>query len=90
MPATGGAAANLLKAMMPGSLPELEAALDHAARFSESQTPASTYDAERLELLGAIAGYMRVSLTRLRQRRTGRLDGFEAGLSLLRHLAQIS
>jgi hypothetical protein len=82
------AAANIVNAMMLGSLPELKEELDRAARLTETKTPLSPYASERLELLDAITGQMRDSLGRLRRPDPADLPGLEANLWLLNHLAR--
>jgi hypothetical protein len=81
------AAANIMNAVLLGSLPKLEEELDRAALLCDSQASVSSYEAERMELLDAVACHMKNSLGRMRRLSSGPLDGAEASLRLLEHLA---
>ena len=85
---TADTARNIVNAMVLGSVPELERELRNATRFCGSIRSLSVYDAERTELLGAIAARMERSLRRFRARRSTQIDAAETDLYLLRHLAQ--
>jgi hypothetical protein len=89
-PESAVAAANIVKAMTLGSVPRLEEELDWASGLHNHGGNLSSYDAERVELLGAIADQMRNSLRRMRRLGEKRLAGAEANLRLLEHLAGYS
>ena len=86
MLATCLAASNIVNAMKLGDIPGLKGELDRASRLYESGQAPSSFEAERMELLDAIACQMGNSLCRMRQRRAGQLEGAEANLRLLEHL----
>ncbi len=80
-------AGQILAAMRDGDLARLETGLERAQALAASQHSPETNTFEQLDLLDAVAGQMRESITRFGQRATARLEGFDIPMSLLRHLA---
>jgi hypothetical protein len=81
---SAGAAKQLLSAVEAGNLARLAAELEHTPAPPAGLAAA---DAERWELLDAIAGDLRRTLRRMRLHALKELDGFEVNARLLRHLA---
>jgi hypothetical protein len=79
-----GAARRILAAMEAGNLAWLEAELDRPLCMP-ADLPSE--NAERWELLDAIAGAMRLTLCRMRRNTIAHFEGIEVNLRLLRHLA---
>ncbi len=81
---SAGAARRILAAVEAGNLAGLEAELDRPL-CAPANLPSE--NAERWELLDAIAGEMRLTLRRMRLRAIAHFEGVEVNVRLLRHLA---
>jgi hypothetical protein len=93
-------AGQILAAMRHGSLEELETGLDRAESLAANHPKTVVRAAEpyrgmrdnqveeQLELLGAVAGDLRHSISRYGRQLTPHLEGIEVHLQLLRHLAK--
>ena len=83
-------ARGILAAMKTKDLDRLEQELARASSLERCLEPATPpAEAERIELLGAVAGHLRESVGRLGRGSTSRLDGAEVDLALLKHLARL-
>ena len=83
-------AGQILKAFRKGSLAELETGLERAEHLAESAAPRRPFNEEfdeKLDLLEAVAGDMRHSISRYGRSITPHLEGIEVHVQLLRHLA---
>lgn len=80
-------AGRILAAMQNGDLADLETGLERAERLAANHPQPDPDAFEQLELLGAVAGQMRQSISRFGRQLTPHLEGVEVHLRLLRHLA---
>jgi hypothetical protein len=80
-------AGRILAAMQNGDLADLETGLVRAEQLAVNQPQVGGDVLEQLELLGAVAGQMRLSISRFGRQLTPNLEGLEVHLRLLRHLA---
>jgi hypothetical protein len=76
----------ILDAMNHGSLEELKTGLAQAERLA-THHPANQQTEEQFDLLGAVAGDMKHSITRYGRLLSPNIEGMEVHLQLLRHLA---
>jgi hypothetical protein len=93
-------AGQILAAVRRGSLEELEIGLERVESLAEGKLKAVVWPAEpcggltdnqveeQLELLDAVAGDLRYSISRYGHQLTAHLEGIEVHLQLLAHLAK--
>jgi hypothetical protein len=86
-PESAKLAESLLRTMERGDATTLAAELNRVEGIWRQQACFSSKNVEQLELLSAVAGDLRQSVTRLRNRRSQHLEGVQVHLYLLRHLA---
>jgi len=82
------AARAILSALEAADLPALEDALERSAELLPPVSPYPDLESERWELIQAIAETLRGAIRRVRRGLSGRLEGLEACLTLLAHLAR--
>ncbi len=81
-------ARRILNALRAADLPALDDALRRSAELLPPPAGLPAGEAERRELLAAVADQIRRSLSRMRRRVSRRLEGIEVLLALLLHLAR--
>jgi len=85
---SANAARRILRAFGAADLAMLEAELEKSAGLLPATASLPPDEAERQELLEAVAQAMRGALTHVHRRLGGRLHAGEVHLALLRHLAR--
>ncbi len=82
------AARAILSAFEAANLPALEHALERSAELLPPVSPYPDLEAERWELLQALSQNLLEGIRRMRRGLATRIEGLEASLALLAHLAR--
>lgn len=85
---TARAARAILAAFEAANLPALENALERSAELLPPVSPYPDLEAERWELLQALSQNLLVGIRKMRRGLAQRIEGLEASLALLAHLAR--
>lgn len=85
---TARAARAILAALEAANLPALENALERSAELLPPVSPYPDLEAERWELLQALSQNLLVGIRKMRRGLAQRIEGLEASLALLAHLAR--